>query len=141
MCCGTVCRSSARSRRLYQGALMRAAHAVEASASAKFRKRVLVPIVLLIVLSSLDRVNIRFAGLPMTADLSLAPEAYGFAVGLCFVGYVLCQFPSAWRLTRTGATRRLAGSVVLWGTFATAMAFAQTAEQLYVLRFLLGCAE
>ena len=120
---------------------MRAAHAVEASASAKFRKRVLVPIVLLIVLSSLDRVNISFAALQMNADLSLAPEAYGFAVGLFFVGYLLCQFPSTWVLTRIGAKRWIAGSVVLWGTFATAMAFVQTAEQLYVLRFLLGCAE
>src|SRR5690606_39747338 len=35
----------------------------------------------------------------------------------------------------------MTGSVVLGGTFATAMPFVQTAEQLYVLRFLLGCAE
>lgn len=116
-------------------------HAVEASANAKFRKRVLVPIVLLIVLSSLDRVNISFAALQMNADLGLAPEAYGLAVGLFFVGYLLCQFPSTWILTRVGAKRWITGSVVLWGTVATAMAFVQTAEQLYVLRFLLGCAE
>jgi MFS transporter, ACS family, tartrate transporter len=114
---------------------------VEASASAKFRKRVLVPIVLLIVLSSLDRVNISFAALQMNADLGLAPEAYGLAVGLFFVGYLLCQFPSTWVLTRIGAKRWITGSVVLWGTVATAMAFVRTAEQLYVLRFLLGCAE
>ncbi len=120
---------------------MTATHAVEASASAKFRKRVLVPIVLLIVLSSLDRVNISFAALQMNADLGLAPEAYGLAVGLFFVGYLLCQFPSTWILTRIGAKRWIAGSVLLWGTVATAMAFVQTAEQLYVLRFLLGCAE
>lgn len=116
-------------------------HAVEASANAKFRKRVLVPIVLLIVLSSLDRVNISFAALQMNADLGLLPEAYGLAVGLFFVGYLLCQFPSTWILTRVGAKRWIAGSVVLWGAVATAMAFVQTAEQLYVLRFLLGCAE
>jgi hypothetical protein len=95
----------------------------------------------LIVLSSLDRVNISFAALQMNADLSLAPEAYGLAVGLFFVGYLLCQCPSTWVLTRIGAKRWIAGSVVLWGTVATAMAFVQTAEQLYVLRFLLGCAE
>ena len=51
--------------------------AVEASASGKFRKRVLLPIVVLIVLSSLDRVNISFAALQMNTDLGLAPEAYG----------------------------------------------------------------
>lgn len=117
------------------------ATSAEASASTKFRKRVLVPIVILIVLSSLDRVNISFAALQMNADLGLAPEAYGLAVGLFFVGYLLCQFPSTWILTQVGARRWIAGSVVLWGTVATAMAFVQTAEQLYVLRFLLGCAE
>lgn len=117
------------------------ATAVEIGARTKFRKRILLPIVLLIVLSSLDRVNISFAALQMNADLGLAPQAYGLAVGLFFVGYLLCQFPSTWLLTRMGARRWIAGSVVLWGTVATAMAFVQTAEQLYVLRFLLGCAE
>ena len=114
---------------------------VEASASAKFRARVLIPIVVLIVLSSLDRVNISFAALQMNADLGLAPEAYGLAVGLFFVGYLLCQFPSTWVLTRIGARRWITGSVILWGGVATAMAFVRSPEQLYVLRFLLGCAE
>ena len=114
---------------------------VEASASAKFRARVLIPIVVLIVLSSLDRVNISFAALQMNADLGLAPEAYGLAVGLFFVGYLLCQFPSTWVLTRIGARRWITGSVIFWGSVATAMAFVQSPEQLYVLRFLLGCAE
>lgn len=114
---------------------------IETSASGKFRKRVLIPIVVLIVLSSLDRVNISFAALQMNADLGLAPEAYGLAVGLFFVGYLLCQFPSTWILTQVGAKRWITGSVVLWGSVATAMAFVQTAEQLYFLRFLLGCAE
>jgi ACS family tartrate transporter-like MFS transporter len=114
---------------------------IETSASGKFRKRVLIPIVLLIVLSSLDRVNISFAALQMNAELGLAPEAYGLAVGLFFVGYLLCQFPSTWILTQIGAKRWITGSVVLWGSVATAMAFVQTAEQLYALRFLLGCAE
>ncbi|HEY5806962.1 MAG TPA: MFS transporter [Povalibacter sp.] len=115
--------------------------AVEVSASAKFRKRILLPIVVLIVLSSLDRVNISFAALQMNADIGLAPQAYGLAVGLFFVGYLLFQFPSTWVLTRVGARRWIAGSVIVWGAVATSMAFVRTAEQLYVLRFLLGCAE
>jgi MFS transporter, ACS family, tartrate transporter len=115
--------------------------AVEASASRKFRKRVLLPIVVLIVLSSLDRVNISFAALQMNSDLGLAPEAYGLAVGLFFVGYLIFQFPSTWVLTRIGARRWIAGSVILWGSVATAMSFVHTAEHLYILRFLLGCAE
>lgn len=115
--------------------------AVESAASRKFRRRILAPIVLLIVLSSLDRVNISFAALEMNADLGLAPQVYGLAVGLFFVGYLLFQFPSTWVLTRVGARRWIAGSVMLWGAVATAMAFVRSAEQLYILRFLLGCAE
>lgn len=111
------------------------------SSVSKFRWRVLAPLVLLIVLSSLDRVNISFAALQMNAELGLSPQAYGLAVGLFFVGYLLCQFPSTWILTRIGAKRWIAGCVTLWGAVATALAFVRSAEELYVLRVLLGCAE
>jgi MFS transporter, ACS family, tartrate transporter len=53
----------------------------ERSVVTKFRWRVLVPIVVLIVLSSLDRVNISFAALQMNADLGLTQKAYSYAVG------------------------------------------------------------
>ncbi len=114
---------------------------IESAAGNKVRWRVLAPIVLLIVLSSLDRVNISFAALQMNADIDLTPQAYGFAVGMFFVGYLLFQFPSTWLLTKIGARRWIAGCVVLWGIVATAMAFVRNAEELYLLRFLLGCAE
>src|SRR5687768_17434973 len=115
--------------------------AIEASAKRKFRWRVLAPIVLLIILSSLDRVNISFAALQMNADIGIGPEAYGLAVGMFFVGYLLFQFPSTWVLTRVGARRWIAGCVGLWGTVAAVMAFVRSVEELFVLRFLLGCAE
>lgn len=51
----------------------------EHSARSKFQWRVLAPLVLLIVLSSLDRVNISFAALQMNADLGIDPHAYGSA--------------------------------------------------------------
>lgn len=114
---------------------------IETSASRKFRWRVLLPLVLLIVMSSLDRVNISFAALQMNADIGLTPQMYGIAVGAFFVGYLLFQFPSTWLLTRFGARRWITGCVTLWGVVAAAMAFVRNPEELYVLRFLLGCAE
>ncbi|WP_116809634.1 MFS transporter [Steroidobacter cummioxidans] len=114
---------------------------VEWSARAKFQWRVLAPIVLLIMLSSLDRVNISFAALQMNADLGIDPHAYGLAVGMFFVGYLLFQFPSTWVLTRIGARRWIAGCVGIWGTVAALMAFVRNVEELFALRFLLGCAE
>jgi ACS family tartrate transporter-like MFS transporter len=113
----------------------------EQSARSKFQWRVLAPIVLLIVLSSLDRVNISFAALQMNADLGIDPQGYGIAVGMFFVGYLLFQFPSTWVLTRVGARRWIAGCVGIWGAVAAVMAFVRSAEELFVLRFLLGCAE
>lgn len=111
------------------------------SATTKFRWRVLLPIVILIVLSSLDRVNISFAALQMNDDIGLSPQSYGFAVSIFFVGYLLFQFPSTWTLTRVGAKRWITGCVVIWGSVATLMAFVRSPQELYVLRFLLGCAE
>ncbi len=102
----------------------------------------LAPIVLLIVLSSLDRAeHQRFAALQMNADFGIDPHAYGLAVGMFFVGYLLFQFPSTWVLTRVGARRWIAGCVGLWGAVAAMMAFVRNVEELYLLRFLLGCAE
>lgn len=113
----------------------------ERSAVLKIRLRVLFPIMTLIVLSSLDRVNISFAALQMNAAIGLTPELYGFAVGIFFLGYLLFQFPSTSILTRVGARRWIAGCVVLWGCVATSMTFVHTPESLYAARFLLGAAE
>lgn len=114
---------------------------LEHSVVAKFQWRVLVPIVILIVLSSLDRVNISFAALQMNADIGLTQSMYGYAVAAFFVAYLLFQFPSTALLRRIGARRWIAACVILWGCAATAMAFVRTPFELYALRFLLGVAE
>ncbi len=116
-------------------------NAIETSAGRKFRWRVLVPLVVLIVMSSLDRANIGFAALQMNADIGLTKEMFGFAASAFFAGYLLFQFPSTWLLTRIGARRWITACVTIWGTVATATAFVRSPEELYVLRFLLGCAE
>lgn len=107
----------------------------------KVMARVVWPLTFLIILSSLDRVNVSFAALRMNADLGLDPKAYGFGVGIFFVGYLLFQLPSAAVLRRIGPRWWIAGSVIGWGAMATAMAFIQTPLHFYVLRFLLGLFE
>lgn len=113
----------------------------ERSVVTKFRWRVLVPIVALIVLSSLDRVNISFARLHMNADLGLTESMYSYAVAAFFVAYLLFQFPSTGLLRRIGARKWIAACVITWGVAATAMAFVRTPFELYVMRFILGVAE
>ncbi|MCW2241411.1 MFS transporter [Azospirillum canadense] len=96
---------------------------------------------LLYVISYLDRANIGYAALQMNHELALGAEAFGFASGVFFLGYFLFEVPSNVMLARYGARVWIARILVSWGVVSVLTAFVQTAEQLYVLRFLLGVAE
>ncbi len=103
--------------------------------------RIFIPVLVLQVINSLDRVNISFAALHMNADLRLSRAAYGLSASIFFWGYLLFQYPSAWLLQRIGFRRWICAVMVTCGLVATATAFVQGAVALYVLRFLLGAAE
>ena len=107
----------------------------------KVRVRVLLPMLILIVLSSLDRVNISFAALQLNPALGLSAEQYGIAVGIFFFAYLLFQFPSMWLQRRLGTRLWILCIGVSWGVVATAMALVHNRTGLYVLRLLLGVAE
>ncbi|MFI8980726.1 MFS transporter [Ectopseudomonas khazarica] len=119
------------------------------TASSSFEKAVvrkvtlrIIPFVfLLYIVSYLDRANIGYAALQMNADLALSAEAFGFISGIFFLGYFLFEVPSNVLLNRYGARVWIARILVTWGAIAAGTAFAETANQLYVLRFLLGVAE
>jgi len=111
------------------------------SAWLKVRVRVLLPLLILIVLSSLDRVNISFAALQLNPALGLSAEQYGIAVGIFFFAYLLFQFPSMWLQRRLGTRLWILCIGVSWGVVAAAMALIHSRTGLYVLRFLLGVAE
>ncbi|HYF89532.1 MFS transporter [Azospirillum sp.] len=96
---------------------------------------------LLYVISYLDRANIGYAALQMNHELALGAEAFGFASGIFFIGYFLFEVPSNVMLARYGARVWIARILISWGIVSVLTAFVQTAEQLYVLRFLLGVAE
>ena len=107
----------------------------------KVRVRVLLPMLILTVLSSLDRVNISFAALQLNPALGLSAEQYGLAVGIFFFAYLLFQFPSMWLQRRLGTRLWILCIGVSWGVVATAMALVHDRAGLYILRFLLGVAE
>ncbi|MBK5000244.1 MFS transporter [Pseudomonas sp. S31] len=96
---------------------------------------------LLYIVSYLDRANIGYAALEMNKELALTSEAFGFISGIFFIGYFLFEVPSNVMLNKYGARVWIARILVTWGAIAAATAFAQTANQLYVLRFFLGVAE
>lgn len=96
---------------------------------------------LLIVISSIDRVNISFAALTMNRSIGLSASGYGLGAGLFFVGYLVFQLPSVALLRRWGARRWIAFSVAGWGLTSVALAAVQAPWQFFALRILLGAFE
>jgi len=107
----------------------------------KIQIRLMWPLTVLLLLNSLDRVNISFGALQMNQEIGLRAADYGLGVGIFFLGYILLQIPSVWALKRWGARRWLFAIVASWGAAATAMAFIHTVTDFYIVRLLLGCAE
>lgn len=112
--------------------------------NAVFRKvvRRIVPfLVLAYVVSYLDRVNVGFAKLQMSADLGFSEASYGLGAGLFFIGYFLFEVPSNLLLQRVGARTWIARIMISWGVVSAAFVFVTDEATFYVLRFLLGAAE
>ncbi|MFJ2692768.1 MFS transporter [Pseudomonas sp. NPDC087336] len=102
----------------------------------------LMPLLLICYLfAHLDRINIGFAKMQMSADLSFSDTVYGFGAGLFFVAYALFGVPSNMALDRVGPRRWIATLMVVWGALSTCMFLIDSPAQFYVLRFLLGVAE
>ena len=109
--------------------------------SAVVRVRLVLPCIFLMLLSSLDRVNISFAALTMNRDLGLSPAEYGSAAGIFFVGYLVGQLPSVLLQRHIGMRLWVGICTLIWGLSATGMAFIHTADELWILRIVLGLAE
>jgi D-galactonate transporter len=89
----------------------------------------------------LDRVNVSFAKLQMAQELQFSEAVYGLGAGIFFVGYFFFEIPSNLIMDRVGARRWISRIMITWGILSAGMAFVTTAEQFYIMRFLLGVAE
>ncbi|MGF7111563.1 MFS family permease [Pseudomonas laurylsulfatiphila] len=102
----------------------------------------LMPLLLICYLfAHLDRINIGFAKMQISADLNFSDTVYGLGAGLFFVAYALFGVPSNMALDRVGPRRWIATLMVVWGALSTCMFLIDSAMGFYVLRFLLGVAE
>jgi ACS family tartrate transporter-like MFS transporter len=112
-----------------------------ASAISKVKWRILPYIFLLFVISYLDRANVGYAALDMNKQLEISGAAFGLVSSIFFIGYFLCEVPSNIALYRFGARRWIARILFTWGLCAAAMMLVQNVTHIYIIRFLLGCAE
>src|SRR5688572_6003646 len=114
---------------------------IERATMAHVTRRLLPFLLLLYIISWLDRVNVGFAKLQMNSDLGLSETAYGFGAGIFFIGYALFEVPSNLILVRVGARIWIARIMITWGLISAGMMFVQGETSFYIMRFLLGVAE
>ncbi len=103
--------------------------------------RLLPFVFLLYVINYMDRVNVSFANLGMSADLGFSDRVYGFGVGVFYITYVLFEIPGALIVERWSARKWIARIIISWGLVTILTGFVRDAREFYAARFLLGIAE
>jgi len=98
-------------------------------------------ILLLYIVSYLDRFNVSLAGLQMSRELGFSDSVFGLGSGVFFIGYFLLEIPGAVVAEVWSARKWIARILLTWGFLASATGFIHTAQQFYWVRFFLGVAE
>ncbi len=93
------------------------------------------------VICYVDRANLSFANLRMSADLGFSDRIYGLGSGVFFIGYVLFEIPGALIVERWSARKWMARIMISWGLVTILTGFIHSAQQFYIARFFLGVAE
>ncbi|KAL6709544.1 hypothetical protein ACN47E_001479 [Coniothyrium glycines] len=103
----------------------------------------IIPVVMLLyLLSFLDRVNIGNARLyGLQEDLNMNDNQFQVAVSILFVTYILSEIPSNLVLKKLTPSRWIAFITVSWGIVATLTGIVQSYGGLIACRLLLGAVE
>lgn len=108
----------------------------------KLDRWIVPPVMLLYLLSFLDRVNIGNARLfNMEKDLGLKGNQYQLAVSILFVTYILTELPSNLVIKKFRPSRWLSIITTSWGIVATLTGLVQNFAGLVACRLLLGALE
>jgi ACS family tartrate transporter-like MFS transporter len=112
---------------------------------ARARRRIalrLLPLVFLMyIVNYIDRVNVSYANLRMSAELGFSDRAFGLGVGIFYVTYVLFEIPGAIIVERWSARKWIARIMISWGAITILTGFVHSAGQFYAARVVLGAAE
>ena len=85
--------------------------------------------------------NVGAAALQMPGDLGFNDRVVGLGAGMFFLGYLVLEIPGALIAERWSARRWIARIMISWGIITVVMAFIHTAQEFYLVRFLVGAAE
>lgn len=104
--------------------------------------RVIPPILMVCIVSYMDRVNIAFA-LPggMSEALGIGAGMAGLAGGIFFAGYLFLQVPGGKLAVRGSGRRFIAWSMLAWAVLSVLTGLVRNQTELLILRFALGVAE
>ncbi|MEX3944584.1 MFS transporter [Paraburkholderia sp. BR10937] len=115
--------------------------AEERGVMSKIARRLMPILVVMFLISFIDRQNVGFAKLQMVHSLNMTETAFGLASSLFFIGYLLFEVPSTLALHRFGARVWLARIMLTWGVITVLMGFTTSMQVFCGLRLALGVAE
>ena len=104
--------------------------------------RILPPIMIVCIISYMDRVNIGFAMAGgMSDELGMTASVAGLAAGIFFIGYLFLQVPGGEFAAKRSGKKFISWTIVFWAIISILTGFATDVTHVLILRFLLGVAE
>ncbi len=107
----------------------------------KRKNVILTMLVILGVVTFLDRINISVAGSSIMADLNLSPSQWGWVQSAFILSYGLMQIPMGAFGDKHGHRKVLALIVLWWSLFTAFTGLAGGLASLLVIRFMFGIGE
>ena len=104
--------------------------------------RILPPIMIVCIISYMDRVNIGFAMAGgMSAELGMSASIAGMAAGIFFIGYLFLQVPGGEFAAKRSGKKFISYTILFWALISVLTGFIHNSAQLLIARFMLGVAE
>ena len=105
------------------------------------KNMILAMLVILGMVTFLDRINISVAGSSIMHDLNLSPSEWGWVQSAFILSYGLMQIPMGALGDRFGHRKILAAIVLWWSAFTAFTGLAGGQASLLVIRFMFGIGE
>jgi len=105
------------------------------------RRRILLLLIALAIITFLDRISIAVAGPRIQAELHITPERWGWVIGAFVLAYGIFEVPTGALGDRMGHRRVLSRIVLWWSAFTCLTGMATGFIPLLATRFLFGVGE